>query len=214
MEKDRDGESPETHYFSSLVADRYARAFGGAKPTPDQVERFDRFVRLLPPGGLVLDAGCGTGRFEPFFLGRGLRVVGIDNSEAMLDKAKEIAPTCEFRRMDIRRLEFPDSTFDGVASIAVVLHLDRADLAAFLSEAERVLKPGGILHIATRTADEDRTAVEEATEGGEMPVHYYSRHTLGDVLASTGFEVVSDLRSADDSGRPFEYIYLYARATP
>jgi SAM-dependent methyltransferase len=210
MEKDR--ESPETHYFSPLVADRYARAFGGTKPTPDQVERFDRFVRLLPPGGLVLDAGCGTGRFEPFFVGRGLRVVGIDNSDAMLDKAKQLAPTCEFRRMDIRKLEFPDSTFDGVASIAVVLHLDWAGVESFLSEAKRVLKSGGMLHIATRTDDEDRTAVEQSTDGGAMLVHYYGRQTLADALVSTGFEILADLRLPDDSGRHFDYVYLYAKA--
>lgn len=39
-----------------------------------------KFIRLLEPGGLILDAGCGSGRDSKFFLGNGFRVQAMDAS--------------------------------------------------------------------------------------------------------------------------------------
>lgn len=42
-----------------------------------------KFIRLLEPGGLILDAGCGSGRDSKFFLGNGFRVQAMDASIKM-----------------------------------------------------------------------------------------------------------------------------------
>jgi ubiquinone/menaquinone biosynthesis C-methylase UbiE len=44
----------------------------------------DALLALLPSGGLVLDAACGTGKYWPMILGAGLRVMGVDQSQGML----------------------------------------------------------------------------------------------------------------------------------
>lgn len=205
-------EDPASHYNQAGAADRYARTFDSMRPTPAQYARFDRFVRLLPPHGTVLDAGCGTGRFGPAFLERGLRVVGIDASRAMLGVAKKLAPRGGFCEMDLRRLGFADATFDGVWTVAVVLHLGPDALAHALTEMRRVLKPDGILFLATRTTTTEKTVTEPATEGGVMIVHYYTEKTLAAGLARAGIEVLLENQEPDDLGRRFDYVYLLAGA--
>lgn len=102
----------------------------------------------LPPHGLVLDLGSGTGRLGQAIAQRdaGFRVVAADFSEPMLRVA---AP--ELRRVaaDALKLPFADCQFDAVVSGFLVRNV--ADLDLGLSEQLRVLKPGGTLAILETT---------------------------------------------------------------
>jgi 2-polyprenyl-6-hydroxyphenyl methylase/3-demethylubiquinone-9 3-methyltransferase len=95
---------------------------------------------------LVLDLGCGKGRFASHLIQAGARVVGLDLSTAMLEKA------CGLDRVkaSARRLPFADSTFDAVVAIEVLEHVGAVD--PVLDEARRVLKPGGRLVIVDKNA--------------------------------------------------------------
>jgi phosphatidylethanolamine/phosphatidyl-N-methylethanolamine N-methyltransferase len=106
-----------------------------------------RAVALLDPqpGERLLIVGCGTG-LDLEFLPRDAQVIGIDLSPAMVRRANARAKRlgfahASFEVMDAQRMNFPDSTFDGV-----LLHLILAvapDGAAVACEAARVLRPGG-----------------------------------------------------------------------
>ncbi len=52
----------------------------------------ERFLAMLPPGGRVLDAACGTGKYFPMVLARGRSVLGVDQSAAMLAVARAKFP--------------------------------------------------------------------------------------------------------------------------
>ena len=88
---------------------------------------------------LILDMGCGTGRFLEF------AHHGVDFSEGMLQEAKSKFPNRQLKIGDIRQLPFEDNSFDAVYSLHVFMHLDMATVEAAIQEAYRVLKPNGFL---------------------------------------------------------------------
>ncbi len=102
----------------------------------------------LAAGMAVLDCGCGTGRLlarlhEEF---PGIRTVGIDVDEALIERAARRAAAFRPRdfaiaRQSILSLTFPDDTFDFAIARLVLEHLP--DPASAAREVLRVLKPGG-----------------------------------------------------------------------
>ena len=98
--------------------------------------------RHLPAGCLILDAGCGTGVFAGRLRDNGFRVVGIDASIGMLAPARDRG--VGVAQAIAQRLPFPDATFDGFVSVAVLHHLGSTDVVrGAIDEMMRVLRPGG-----------------------------------------------------------------------
>jgi ubiquinone/menaquinone biosynthesis C-methylase UbiE len=111
----------------------------------------------LETDGRVLELGCGTGRISLPLVRAGVRLVGLDRSELMLNRARRglakltKSPTRQFTnsldlvRGDIRMLPFAPRTFSSVIAPYGVLQsllVDR-DLTAALDSVARMLEPGG-----------------------------------------------------------------------
>jgi len=95
----------------------------------------------------VLDAGCGTGRYSLEIEKRtGAKVTGLDFSRGMLSKASQKDKGI-WLQGDASALPFENSAFDTVIIMLVLQHVD--DEPRVISEAQRVLKPGGRLVIVT-----------------------------------------------------------------
>lgn len=102
----------------------------------------------LPGNAVVLDCGCGPGILTRQVAGRGYRVLGMDPSRAMLERASGTRdsgqrPVVGYLQGDVERLPFPDACLDAVVCLGVVTHLRSAHRS--LGEIARVLKPGGTL---------------------------------------------------------------------
>jgi SAM-dependent methyltransferase len=94
-------------------------------------------------GSLVLDAGCGMGRYLRITAEAGARVVGLDLSEAVR-AARDITAgleTVSLVRGDLLRLPFAEAKFDHIYSLGVLDHTPDPR-RAFLGLA-KLLKPGG-----------------------------------------------------------------------
>jgi len=103
----------------------------------------------LPPtsGDLLLDVGCGWGRWCISAARQGYTVIGIDPSlEAVLAAqaiAHQLGVTAFFLVADARYLPFANNTFDSVFSYSVLQHFSKADAQTSLQEISRVLKQRG-----------------------------------------------------------------------
>ncbi|KAB2344713.1 methyltransferase domain-containing protein [Actinomadura rudentiformis] len=93
------------------------------------------------PGALVVDVGCGAGRAVTELAGQGVRAVGVDISEEMIAAARHRWPDRDFRLGSAFELPFHDGEVSGYRADKVFHALD--DSARAISEAQRVLAPGG-----------------------------------------------------------------------
>jgi ubiquinone/menaquinone biosynthesis C-methylase UbiE len=107
------------------------------------LQRRVEFVRSYKESGRVLDVGCGTGTFLER-LGEGpFECVGVDVSDAMVERAN--ARGVDARKAAADELPFVDGSFDVVTCIAVLHHLiDPALVHRAILEMARVLRPGGV----------------------------------------------------------------------
>ncbi|MDX1593420.1 MAG: class I SAM-dependent methyltransferase [Gammaproteobacteria bacterium] len=111
-------------------------------------ERFSKHV--TDETARILDAGCGTGLVGERLEDAGYRhVVGLDFSEAMLDKARDKEVYEALHRADLTaRLEFPDDSFDAVISVGTFTCGHVGPEA--LDELIRVTRPGGCICFTVR----------------------------------------------------------------
>jgi demethylmenaquinone methyltransferase/2-methoxy-6-polyprenyl-1,4-benzoquinol methylase len=100
---------------------------------------------VVRPGDAVLDACCGTGDLAIAAARAGGRVVGLDFSQAMLERARRKAPELEWLEGDLLALPFAAASFDAATVGFGVRNVE--DLARALAELRRVLRPGGRLGI-------------------------------------------------------------------
>ena len=100
----------------------------------------------------VLDLGCGTGTLAIAMARAGgrARITGIDGDAEILDiaRAKEGSEGIDFFEGLADALPFADASFDRVVTSLLLHHLEPAVKQAALTEARRVLRPGGRLHVA------------------------------------------------------------------
>ena len=99
---------------------------------------------LLPPGGPggpVADVGCGAGRAVAELSERGVRAIGVDLSEQMIEVAARRRPDLDVRVGDACALPFKDGELVGYRADKVLHTLP--DPAQGIAEAYRVLAPGG-----------------------------------------------------------------------
>jgi glyoxylase-like metal-dependent hydrolase (beta-lactamase superfamily II)/SAM-dependent methyltransferase len=98
--------------------------------------------------GTVLDVACGNGATTQHLLNyfSPQAVVGINISEKQLSICRINVPGCKFLLMDATELGFANSSFDNIICVESAFHF--ATREKFLSEAYRVLKPGGRLALS------------------------------------------------------------------
>ena len=139
---------------------------------PDSLAPFEAALDAVDgPVNDALDLGTGTGSGAAIVVRRfpDARVVGVDLSDEMLERARANVPGAEFRRADASALPFPDGSFDLVA---------HANMIPFFDEVARVLRPGG-------------TALFAFSIGDQTPI-YVTPERLRAELAERGFTDFAD----------------------
>ena len=113
------------------------------------------FLARLPAGGLILDAGCGSGRDSKAFLDAGFRVRAFDASAELA----RLAQTHLGQPVEVRRFEdvAEHGRYDGIWSCASLLHVAETELPATLARLWASLKPGGVFYLSFKHGDGERT---------------------------------------------------------
>jgi ubiquinone/menaquinone biosynthesis C-methylase UbiE len=117
----------------------------------------EALVRLVDPVSAdVVDIGCGGGTYSRAWHDLGAATVtGVDSSDPILDEARSSHGSLTgvmFRLGEAAATGLPDRCADIVFERALVHHVP--DLAAVTAEAARLLRPGGVLLIQDRTAED------------------------------------------------------------
>jgi ubiquinone/menaquinone biosynthesis C-methylase UbiE len=114
-------------------------------------DEFFKRKAFNPEGKRMLDIGCGIGRMDRGFAEMFAEVWGIDVSEKMIQKAKELNKNekIKFIKGNGRDLsDFPNDSFHFVFSIITFQHIpEKQIIFRYFSEIYRILKPGGLFKV-------------------------------------------------------------------
>src|SRR5258708_10582804 len=125
---------------------------------------------LLGPGeGPCLDLGCGSGHYFDVLASTGRTVIGLDRSACHLRIAR--VPVRRIVQADAAALPFADCTFPAVAALWMSTDVD--DFGAVLTEAARVLTPGGVLVFYGAHPCFNGPRVQSIGDGSVLPPHNY-----------------------------------------
>ena len=163
------------------------------------------FLDHLSPNSTILDAACGAGRYEPFLLEKGHTVIGVDQSQGMLARAKEKFPNVQYRKIGLQEIVYQE-IFDGVICMDAMENICPEDWMLVLDNFYHALKPKGYLYFTAETienADENeiKQAFERAQQAdlpvvyGEFPdeevYHYHpTNQQVREWVQQAGFEIL------------------------
>ena len=147
----------------------------------DMSEWRNRFIKYLPDGGRVLDAGCGSGRDSKAFIMQGFSVVAIDASREMCKRASELLGQ-EVWQMRFDEMSFDDE-FDGVWSCASLLHVQVSEMADVLKKIKHGLRPEGIFYASFKYG-------EGETVKDVRSFTNYTLESVCELLKGAGFRVL------------------------
>jgi 2-polyprenyl-3-methyl-5-hydroxy-6-metoxy-1,4-benzoquinol methylase len=134
--------------------EEHAESFIAQTASIDMQALYERFFRLLPLGGSILDAGCGSGRDALAFSRMGYGVLAFDASRKMVDATRD--RTCvPVYQMTFEDMKF-DQRFDGIWACASLLHVPRSRLARVLQRLSSHLKPEGALYASFKYGEDER----------------------------------------------------------
>ncbi len=118
-----------------------------SRPSPELRMALDR--GWLPDHGRTLDLGCGLAVEARHLAERGFMAVGVDLSAEALRIASTPPSRAHLVQADVRRLPFPDATFDALLDRFCFHWVAPEDEPRYEAEARRVLRPGGRLLLRT-----------------------------------------------------------------
>jgi len=134
---------------------QHAEAYAHTTRTVDMAPLYARFLPHVPAGGLILDAGCGSGRDALAFLQQGYAVEAFDASPELAQLASQHAGI----PVKVMRFQDVDDTarFDAIWACASLLHVPQAELPQVLGQLWHSLKPGGVFYLSFKLGEGERS---------------------------------------------------------
>lgn len=139
--------------------------------------KFLNVTAHFPVGGKILDIGCGLGHFCRYLQAKApfaYETFGTDFSPFAIHVADQLDSTGSYAVTEplSYRQPFPDHYFDAVVAMDVIEHL--SDVSAFITELDRLTKPGGAIVITT----------PEKQASGELHSHEHVQEFTANGLAN------------------------------
>lgn len=160
----------------------------------------------------LFEIGCGSGRDASFMTKNSFDVIAIDGSKTMIEEAKKIHPELSeklFHKTLPNDLEF-NQIFDGIYSIATLMHLSENDLKNTLSKIYNLLNENGkfLMSVSLFRDDIDENGFDN--KGRFFLV--LSFETWINLLENVGFKILDTKTNSDGLGRGgIEWLTLVAQ---
>lgn len=159
-------------------------------------EYLQKFLGRIGKGGTILSAACGAGRYDGMLLEAGHRVVGIDQSAGMLDRARERFPEAKYKKMGLQEMDFHEE-FDGAICMDAMENICPEDWPGIMKRFQEALKPGGVLYFTVEAPDKEEVeaSYKRATAMG-LPV------VVGELAdeVEAAYQQITALKSAEIPG--------------
>jgi 2-polyprenyl-3-methyl-5-hydroxy-6-metoxy-1,4-benzoquinol methylase len=107
------------------------------------------FLDDFPPGGRVLDLGCGRGEFLELLAGKGFQAEGVDLNAEMIDVCRDKGLAVERGDLLEHLAARPDASLDGIFSSQVIEHLPPTALRRMIELSFAKLRPNGRILLET-----------------------------------------------------------------
>jgi SAM-dependent methyltransferase len=169
------------------------------------IQTIARYAQMSP-GNLVLEPGCGSGKFSLALASFGCQVVALDYVGEVLSGVRATEqtlsgqwshPLAGYCQGNLEQLPFDDNCFDLVVNEGVVEHwLEEQKRLAVLREMVRVTRAGGVVAILVPNGVHPLISLWERKLPGfrsAPPMTYYSATRLREELASVGlYDIMTD----------------------
>ena len=114
-----------------------------------RLRRPSRFLQIfaasLPPGGRVLDYGCGIGTETAWLRRQGFRVEALDGTLEFVRAARRRCPGVPILHDRFESVRLPSGRYDGIWCNAALIHVPPGELARQLEKLRVSLRPAGLL---------------------------------------------------------------------
>jgi SAM-dependent methyltransferase len=171
------------------------------------------FLGSLAAQSALLSAACGAGKFDGLLLEAGHSVVGIDQSEGMLARARAQFPEVRYAKMGLQEMDFR-AAFDGAICMDAMEHICPEDWPGILQRFHAALRPGGVLYFTANVQEAERDLVDQSyarARARGLPVVY--GEVADEVEAGhdffMGFENVFDIPGSAIEERADTAVYHY-----
>ena len=195
------GGDDKTLDFYTREAAAYADYASQEKRSP----LLSRFAETLPPGGDVLDFGCGSGWAANRFADLGFNAAGFDGSDGLAQEARQrygIDVTVgRFEEFDA------NAAYDGIWASFCLLHDSRAAMPGHLSRLHAALRAGGGIYIGLKEGE------GESRDSLGRLYTYFSQPEMRGYLKDAGFTGVAmeTETSTGYDGVPVSSLHIFAR---
>ena len=160
------------------------------------------------PNGLILDLGCGMGDpIASYLLSKGEKVVGVDGSSRLLNKAQSRHPKVDWVCSDMRTYK-PVEKFAAIITWHSLFHLSCDDQEGMIEKIGDWLLPNGIFIF---TSGDEHGEVWGKNGGVDLYHASFSEAQYRDLLQKNGFKVLSYNRKDPDCGNATIWMTVKSR---
>lgn len=152
-----------------------------------------KLLERLAPASRLLDLGCGSGLpLARDATAAGHRVTGVDISEVAIARATELVPEATFIRADAGTATFEPESFEAIACLYMIFHLEPEEQRQLLATVREWLVPGGLLLVIAGNTPSVGITENWRDSGTSMWWSHPGAETYREWVKEAGFTLVED----------------------
>ncbi|MDP2671933.1 MAG: class I SAM-dependent methyltransferase [Candidatus Daviesbacteria bacterium] len=177
---------------NDLVKQGYNKVAKNYSSERDQFKKnkyLEQLVKLLKPGAIVLDIGCGSGvPVDKYLVDKGFKVTGFDISEKQIELAKQNVPQATLEVKDMSKLKEGEYKVGAVVSFYAIFHTPREQHQELFEKINSFLSQGGYILVTMGAGEWERT--EDDFHGTKMWWSHYGAEKNKEIVENAGFKIL------------------------